>query len=290
MLSELQWPNHNYYYALWTTVTKPQLLLRSLNYIDQTTIITTLSELQWPNQTTIITTLSELQWPNHNYYNALWTTVTKPQLLQLSRNYSDQTTIITTLSELNWPNHNYYNPLWTTVTKPQLLQRSLNYSDQTTIITTLSELQWPNHNYYNALWTTVAKPQLLQLSRNYTDQTTIITTLSELQWPNHNYYNSLNSHHKATCSSRPERQQVLVWGCTFCECSLSSPPCSPCPFLACSPSNVCIPNVPPVWSSLLIYGAANGTIHPKCYAVIHKPFVLFHEDSAIPYLLPCLIS
>ena len=89
--------------------------------------------------------------------------------------------------------------------------------------------------------------------------TRVVMTLSELQWPNHNYYNALNLHHKATCSFRPERRRVLVWGRTFCECSLSWPPCSPCPCLACSPSNVCIPNVPLVWSSLLIYEAANGT-------------------------------
>jgi hypothetical protein len=47
--------------------------------------------------------------------------------------------------------------------------------------------------------------------------------------------------------------------------------------------------VPLVWSSLLIYEAANGTIHPKCYAVIHKSFVLFREGTAIPYLPPCLL-
>ena len=127
------------------------------------------------------------------------------------------------------------------------------------------------------LQTTVTKPQLLHVH---------------------------NLHRKATCSSEPEQQRVLVWGCTFCECSPSWPPCSPCPCLACSPGNVCIPNVPLVWSFLLIYGAAIGTVYPICYAVIHKPSVMFQEDgnsykssaalrteqcSAIPHLLPYFI-
>lgn len=79
-------------------------------------------------------------------------------------------------------------------------------------------------------------------------------------WQKHNYYNVCNLHHKATCSSQPEHQQLLVWDCTSCERSLSLPLCSPCLCLACSPSSVCIPNVLLVWSSLLIYRAEIGTM------------------------------
>lgn len=73
---------------------------------------------------------------------------------------------------------------------------------------------------------------------------------------NHNPNHVHNLHHKVTCPSQPADQEALLGGCTSCECSLSSLPCSPCPCQACFLGSVYIPNELLVWCSLSIYGAA----------------------------------